>query len=98
LVCGRLLHGGFPELPLDLRGRGLGSGEGQLVAEFLDTLVDVFNKCDPAVDNEKFQELDGAGDDRCEHKKALSLWIKGATFQQIAAAGFGIATASGAWR
>src|SRR5712691_1839150 len=32
-----------------------------------------------------------------EHK-ALSLWIKGATFQQIAAAGFGIATASGAWR
>ena len=27
-----------------------------------------------------------------------SLWIKGATFQQIAAAGFGIATASGAWR
>jgi hypothetical protein len=29
---------------------------------------------------------------------ALSLWIKGATFQQIAAAGFGIATASGAWR
>ena len=30
--------------------------------------------------------------------EALSLWIKGATFQQIAAAGFGIATASGAWR
>jgi len=29
-------------------------------------------------------------------QKALSLWIKGATFQQIAAAGFGIATASGA--
>jgi hypothetical protein len=29
--------------------------------------------------------------------KALSLWIKGATFQQIAAAGFGIASASGAW-
>jgi hypothetical protein len=29
---------------------------------------------------------------------ALSLWIKGATFQQIAAAGFGIATAGGAWR
>jgi hypothetical protein len=28
----------------------------------------------------------------------LSLWIKGATFQQIAAAGFGIATPSGAWR
>jgi hypothetical protein len=27
----------------------------------------------------------------------VSLWIKGATFQQIAAAGFGIATASGAW-
>jgi hypothetical protein len=31
-------------------------------------------------------------------QKALSLWIKGATFQQIAAAGFGIATPSGAWR
>jgi hypothetical protein len=31
-------------------------------------------------------------------QKALSLWIKGATFQQIAAAGFGIASASGAWR
>jgi hypothetical protein len=31
-------------------------------------------------------------------QKAPSLWIKGATFQQIAAAGFGIATASGAWR
>ena len=30
-------------------------------------------------------------------QKALSLWIKGATFQQIAAAGFGIAIASGAW-
>ena len=28
----------------------------------------------------------------------MSLWIKGATFQQIAAAGFGIASASGAWR
>jgi hypothetical protein len=31
-------------------------------------------------------------------QKALSLWIKGATFQQIAAAGFGIGSASGAWR
>jgi hypothetical protein len=31
-------------------------------------------------------------------QKALSLWIRGATFQQIAAAGFGIASASGAWR
>jgi hypothetical protein len=31
-------------------------------------------------------------------QKALSLWIKGATYQQIAAAGFGIASASGAWR
>jgi hypothetical protein len=28
----------------------------------------------------------------------LSIWIKGATFQQIAAAGFGIKSASGAWR
>src|SRR5882724_7653937 len=35
---------------------------------------------------------------REDEHKALSLWIKGATFQQIAAAGFGIATASGAWR
>ena len=35
---------------------------------------------------------------RENEQKALSLWIKGATFQQIAAAGFGIATASGAWR
>src|SRR5437588_3852790 len=35
---------------------------------------------------------------RESEQKALSLWIKGATFQQIAAAGFGIATASGAWR
>jgi len=34
---------------------------------------------------------------RENEQKALSLWIKGATFQQIAAAGFGIATASGAW-
>src|SRR6476646_8337895 len=33
---------------------------------------------------------------RENEQKALSLWIKGATFQQIAAAGFGIATASGA--
>jgi hypothetical protein len=30
-------------------------------------------------------------------QKALSLWIKGATYQQIAVAGFGIASASGAW-
>src|SRR6202140_4484681 len=35
---------------------------------------------------------------RENEQKALSLWIKGATFQQIAAAGVGIATASGAWR
>jgi hypothetical protein len=35
---------------------------------------------------------------RENEQKALSLWIKGATFQQIAAAGFGIATPSGAWR
>src|SRR5712671_3182379 len=35
---------------------------------------------------------------RENEQKALSIWIKGATFQQIAAAGFGIATASGAWR
>src|SRR6266481_2126994 len=34
---------------------------------------------------------------RENEQKALSLWIKGATFQQIAAAGFSIATASGAW-
>src|SRR5713226_388717 len=35
---------------------------------------------------------------RENEQKALSLWIKGATFQQIAAGGFGIASASGAWR
>jgi hypothetical protein len=35
---------------------------------------------------------------RENEQKALSLWIKGATYQQIAAAGFGIATANGAWR
>jgi hypothetical protein len=35
---------------------------------------------------------------RENEQKALSLWIKGATYQQIAAAGFGIVTASGAWR
>src|SRR6202163_1315380 len=35
---------------------------------------------------------------RENEQKALSLWVKGATFQQIAAAGFGIATASGTWR
>jgi hypothetical protein len=34
---------------------------------------------------------------RENEQKALSLWIEGATCQQIAAAGFGIATASGAW-
>jgi hypothetical protein len=31
-------------------------------------------------------------------RSSLSLWIKGATCQQIAAAGFGITSASGAWR
>jgi hypothetical protein len=35
---------------------------------------------------------------RENEQKALSLWIKSATLQQIAAAGFGIASASGAWR
>src|ERR1700724_2678803 len=35
---------------------------------------------------------------RENEQKALSLWIKGATCQQIAAAGFGITSASGAWR
>jgi hypothetical protein len=35
---------------------------------------------------------------RENEQKALSFWIKGATFQQIATTGFGIATASGAWR
>jgi hypothetical protein len=35
---------------------------------------------------------------RENEQKALSIWIKGATFQQITAAGFGIATPSGAWR
>src|ERR1700732_148597 len=35
---------------------------------------------------------------RENEQKALSIWIKGATYQQIAAAGFGIATPSGAWR
>src|SRR5437870_13860441 len=35
---------------------------------------------------------------RENEQKALSLWIKAATFQQIAAAGFGVASASGAWR
>jgi hypothetical protein len=52
------------------------------------------------------QEADQAREDglaaqlqaRENEQKALSLWIKGATFQQIAAAGFGIATANGAWR
>jgi hypothetical protein len=35
---------------------------------------------------------------RDNEQKALALWVKGATFQQIAAAGFGITSASGAWR
>ena len=35
---------------------------------------------------------------RENEQKALSLWLKGATFEQIAVGGFGIATASGAWR
>src|SRR6202022_1314895 len=35
---------------------------------------------------------------RENEQRALSLWIKGATFQQIAAAGFGIGSPSGAWR
>jgi hypothetical protein len=35
---------------------------------------------------------------RENEQKALALWLKGATYEQIAAAGFGIATASGAWR
>src|SRR6202158_4605596 len=35
---------------------------------------------------------------RENEQKALSLWIKGATYQQIAAGGVGIATPSGAWR
>jgi hypothetical protein len=35
---------------------------------------------------------------RENEQKALALWLKGATFEQIAAAGFGITTASGAWR
>ena len=35
---------------------------------------------------------------RENEQKALSLWLKGATFEQVAAAGFGIATDNGAWR
>ena len=35
---------------------------------------------------------------RENEQKALALWLKGATFEQVAAAGFGITTASGAWR
>src|SRR5712671_6017233 len=35
---------------------------------------------------------------RENEQKALSLWLKGATFEQVAAAGFGISTANGAWR
>src|SRR5216683_2367975 len=35
---------------------------------------------------------------RENEQKTLALWLKGATFEQVAAAGFGITTASGAWR
>jgi len=35
---------------------------------------------------------------RENEQRALALWLKGATFEQVAAAGFGITTASGAWR
>ena len=35
---------------------------------------------------------------RENEQKALALWLKGATYEHIAAAGFGIATPSGAWR
>jgi hypothetical protein len=35
---------------------------------------------------------------RENEQKALALWLKGATCEQVAAAGFGITTASGAWR
>jgi hypothetical protein len=35
---------------------------------------------------------------RENEQKALALWLKGATYEQVAAAGFGITTASGAWR
>src|ERR1700674_5728094 len=35
---------------------------------------------------------------RENEQKALALWLKGATFEPVAAAGFGITTASGAWR
>jgi hypothetical protein len=35
---------------------------------------------------------------RENEQKALVLWLKGATFEQIGTAGFGITTASGAWR
>lgn len=35
---------------------------------------------------------------RENEQKALALWLKGATFEQIASTGFGITTASGAWR
>jgi hypothetical protein len=35
---------------------------------------------------------------RMKEQKALALWLKGATFEQIAGAGLGITTASGAWR
>jgi hypothetical protein len=35
---------------------------------------------------------------RENEQRALALWIRGATFEQIASAGFGITSASGAWR
>jgi hypothetical protein len=35
---------------------------------------------------------------RENEQKALAIWLKGATYEQVAAAGFGITTASGAWR
>jgi hypothetical protein len=35
---------------------------------------------------------------RENEQRALALWLKGATFEQVAASGFGITTASGAWR
>lgn len=57
--------------------------------------------------NTKEQSKRGGGDHtsrraqldaRENEQKALALWLKGATFEQIAAAGFSITTASGAWR
>jgi hypothetical protein len=35
---------------------------------------------------------------RENEQKALAYWLKGGTFEQIAAVGFGITTASGVWR